>query len=91
MFGLTDRFRRRHTPEGTIKERIKKLEERADKLENASYVMIEIGGNKGFFSSNVFVEVNKILQELIEKSGYELTYKQEIEKRTCLKKKPSKK
>ena len=83
IMSLRELFR----PKKSLKDRVKELEEQVEKLEKASYIPIKLGGNRSFFNTHEWVGVNNILQELIEKSGYELTYREEIKKKTCLKKK----
>jgi len=88
---LKDIFRRRYEPKKSLKERIKILEKEVAELEKASFIPVEIGGEHSFFHSYEFVGVNCILQELIKDLGYDLVYRQEIQKTKCLKKKPLKK
>ena len=84
-------FLRQFFPKKKLKDRVKRLEEQVIKLEKASFVPIEIGGDRSFFHTHEFVGVNYILRELVKDLGYDLIYRQEIKERKCLKKKSSKK
>ena len=87
-------FRNHYTPEKerkSLKDRVKELEKQVEKLEKASYIPIELGGDKSFFHTHEWVGVNKILKELIDKLGYKIVYGEEIKKKSWIKKKPSKK
>ena len=47
----------------SLKDRIEELEETVEKLEKASYIPIEIGGDKSFFHTHEWIGVSKILEE----------------------------
>ena len=56
----------------TLEERIKGLEESVDNLNEVSHIKVD--KNEGTFLDFEWVGVDKILKELLNKLGYELSY-----------------
>ena len=88
---LRDYFRRRYEPKKSLKERVKDLEDTVEKLEQASFITVEVGKPSSFFDKTKWVGISTVLKELVEALGYELVYRDKVRTSSCIRKKISKK
>jgi hypothetical protein len=85
---IKNMFRNPYVPEKerkkSLKDRVKELEKTVEKLEKASFIPIEIGGDRSFFHPHEWVGVSNLLDELLDDLGYKLVYREEVKKKRCL-------